>query len=56
MSRLPEGHQYIQFVQHYRQWAGRLDVVLRQVHWAGEKLFLDFPGQTLPITDPETRC
>jgi len=53
-QRCPEGHQYTQFVQHYRQWAGRLDVVLRQDHRAGEKLFLDFPGPTLPITDPET--
>jgi transposase len=53
-QRCPEGHQYTQFVQHYRQWAGRLDVVLRQDHRAGEKLFLDFSGPTLPITDPET--
>ena len=53
-QRCPEGHQYTQFVQHYRQWAGRLDVVLRQDHRAGEKLFLDFPGPTLPITDPVT--
>jgi transposase len=53
-QRCPEGHQYTQFVQHYRQWAGRLDVVLRQDHRAGEKLFLDFSGQTLPITDPVT--
>jgi transposase len=53
-QRCPEGHQYTQFVQHYRQWAGRLDVVRRQDHRAGEKLFLDFSGQTLPITDPVT--
>jgi transposase len=53
-ERCPEGHQYTRFVQHYRQWAGRLDVVLRQDHRAGEKLFLDFPGPTLPITDPVT--
>jgi hypothetical protein len=43
-----------QFVHHYRQWAVRLDVVLRQEHRAGEKMFLDFAGQTLPITDPMT--
>jgi transposase len=29
-------------------------VVLRQEHRAGEKLLLDFAGQTLPITDPGT--
>ena len=54
-QRCPEGHQYTQFVQNSRQWEGRLDVVLRQDHRAGEKLFLDFPGPTLPINDPVTR-
>jgi transposase len=53
-QRVPDGYQYTQFVHRYRQWAGRLDVVLRQEHRAGEKLFLDFSGQTLPITDPMT--
>jgi transposase len=51
-QRCPEGYQYTQFVHHYRQWARCLDVVLRQDHRAGERLFLDFAGQTLPITDP----
>lgn len=53
-QRAPDGYQYTQFVEHYRRWAGRLDVVLRQEHRAGERLFLDFAGQTLPITDPMT--
>ncbi len=53
-QRVPDGHQYTQFVHRYRQWAGRLDVVLRQNHRAGEKLFVDFSGQTLPISDPIT--
>jgi transposase len=50
----PAGYQYTQFVHRYRTWARHLNVVLRQVHRAGEKLFIDFAGQTLPITDPET--
>ena len=50
----PDGYQYTQFVRHYRRWAGRLDVVMRQDHRAGEKVFLDFAGPTLPITNPET--
>ena len=48
----PDGFGYTWFTQHYRAFAGRLDVVLRQDHRAGEKLFLDFAGQTIPITDP----
>ncbi len=50
----PTGYQYSQFCRHYRHWQRGLDLVMRQEHRAGEKLFLDFPGQTLPITDPET--
>jgi transposase len=50
----PDGFGYTWFTQHYRAWAGRLDVVLRGDHRAGEKLLLDFAGQTIPITDPLT--
>lgn len=50
----PEGFGYTWFTERYRVYAGRLDLVLRQDHRAGEKLFLDFAGQTIPITDPRT--
>jgi transposase len=50
----PDGFGYTWFTEQYRAFAGRLDVVLRQDHRAGEKLFLDFAGQTIPITDPLT--
>ncbi len=53
-ERHPDGYQYTQFVERYRRWARQLDVVMRHEHRAGEKLFVDYPGQTLPITDPET--
>lgn len=53
-ERCPDGYQYPQFVHRYRRWAGRVDAVMRQVHRAGEKTFLDFAGHTLPITDPRT--
>ncbi len=36
----------------YHQWADKLDVCLRQTYRAGEKLFVDYAGQTIPITDP----
>jgi transposase len=35
----------------YRAWVGHLDLVMRQEHRAGEKLFVDYAGQTVPITD-----
>ena len=53
-SRTPEGYGYSQFCQLYRQWAGRLALSLRQDHRAGEKLFVDYAGDTIPITDPLT--
>lgn len=37
----PEGFQYSWFCDQYRAWAGKLDVVMRQEHRAGEKLFVD---------------
>jgi transposase len=53
-ERQPDGYQYTQFCRHYRAWQRHLDVVMRQEHRAGEKLFVDFAGQTIPITDPAT--
>lgn len=53
-ERCPDGFGYTWFTERYRAWAGRLDVVLRQDHRAGEKAFIDFAGQTIPITDPAT--
>ena len=47
----PDGLQYSQFCERYRQWRGGLDLVLRQEHKAGEKVFVDFAGQTLPVID-----
>jgi len=50
----PAGLQYSQFCVHYRQWAKTLDLCLRQEHRAGEKLFLDYAGEPLWLTDPTT--
>jgi len=50
----PDGFGYTWFTERYRAYAGRLDLVLRHDHRAGEKCFVDFAGQTIPITDPLT--
>jgi transposase len=50
----PEGYQYSRFCELYRAWAGKVDVAMRQTHKAGEKMFVDYAGQTLSITDPQT--
>ncbi len=50
----PQGYQYSQFGVYYRQWCQRLDLSMRQVHRAGEKVFTDFAGHTVPIVHPVT--
>ena len=49
-----DGYGYSYFCQHYRAFVGRIDVVMRQTHKAGEKLFVDWAGDTLLFTDAET--
>jgi transposase len=50
-EREPQGYSYSQYCQHYREWVGKLAVSLRQEHRAGEKLFVDYAGDTIPIHD-----
>jgi transposase len=47
----PDGYGYSQFANLYREWRGQADVTMRQSHKAGEKLFVDFPGDTVPVWD-----
>ncbi|WP_156055425.1 IS21 family transposase [Thiomonas sp. Bio17B3] len=49
-----QAYKYTSFCIKYRAWAQRLKRSMRQVHEAGEKLFVDYAGQTVPITDPTT--
>lgn len=50
-ERHPEGYQYSRFCDLYRAWCGKLDLVMRQSHRAGEKMFVDYCGQTVPVVD-----
>ena len=50
----PEGLQSSGFCEQYRAWASRLDVVMRQEHRAGEKLFVDYAGHTVGVVDRHT--
>jgi len=47
----PDGYQSTQFCEHYNRWRGKLDVSMRQTHKAGERLFVDYAGLTMPVTD-----
>ncbi len=50
----PEGLQYTAFCNHYRRWLATQDVVLRQAHAPGDKLFVDYAGQTVAVVDRHT--
>jgi transposase len=49
-----QGYGYSRFCDLYREWRGQLDVVMRQEHAAGEKLFVDFAGMTMEVVDAST--
>ncbi len=53
-AQYPDGYQYSQFCDLYRAYAKKLDISMRQVHHAREKLFVDYCGQTVPVIDKST--
>jgi len=51
----PHNHySYTRFTVLYRAWCKKQKISMRQVHIAGEKLFVDYAGLTLKIIDPST--
>jgi len=50
-AQSPEGFQYSYFCDLYREFRGKLSVSMRQTHLAGEKLFVDYAGPTIPIVN-----
>ncbi len=46
--------QYTAFCTRYKAWAGKLKRSMRQTHRAGEKLFADYAGPSMPIIDADT--
>jgi transposase len=47
-------YRYAQFCTKYRDWLQRQKPSMRQIHRAGEKLFIDYCGPTIDIIDPTT--
>ena len=46
--------RYTAFCNHYRAWAASLKRSMRQIYRAGEKLFIDFAGPTMPVIMQDT--
>ena len=49
-----DGISYSWFCDLYRAWAGRLKPTMRQIHIAGERMFVDFAGRTAEVIDART--
>ena len=49
-----QAYRYTQFCFHYQQWRARQKRSMRQSHRAGEKLFIDYCGPSVPIVDGST--
>ncbi len=54
MTAHPDGLRYTAFCDRYREWCKRHSPVMRQVHLAGDKLFVDYAGMKARIIDPQT--
>jgi transposase len=49
-----DSFSYSWFCERYKEWASRLKLSLRQVHIAGDKLFVDYSGHTMDVIDALT--
>ena len=53
-QRAPGGYRYSRWCDLYRAWEGRLSPTMRQAHPAGERMFVDYAGQTIELIDGRT--
>jgi transposase len=53
-AREPGGYGYSRWCDLYRSWEGRQTPTMRQAHPAGERLFVDYAGQTVEVVDGQT--
>jgi transposase len=45
----PQGYRYSRFCKLYRNWERQLSVTMRQTHAGGDRLFVDYAGDTVPV-------
>ncbi len=47
-------YAYSTFTTHYKAWLSGQRISMRQIHKAGEKVFVDYAGMSVPITNQDT--
>lgn len=50
----PDGYSYTQFREHYTRHTKKLNPSMRQIHFPGDKLFVDYSGFIMDIADIKT--
>jgi transposase len=50
----PQGYSYSRFCELYGEWRRKMSATMRQTHAAGDKLFVDFAGDTIAVNEPVT--
>jgi transposase len=50
----PQGYELTQFYRYWREYTGRFRPVMHIEHKAGDKMYIDFSGHKLSITDAQT--
>jgi transposase len=53
-AECPDGHGYSRYCELYAEWRKRQSPIMRQTHVAGDKLFVDWAGDTVDIIDAQT--
>ncbi len=53
-SKHSDGYSYAQFCYHYQIWRDSLEITMHMEHKAGDKMFVDFTGKKLQLTDRDT--
>jgi len=54
LSDNPDGYKITQFYEYYSRWKKALHPTMRLSHKAGEKMFVDWAGHTIPVINQET--
>jgi transposase len=54
LAEHPGGYSYTRFCELHKAWRGQLAATMRQTHLVGDKLFVDWAGQTIGVVDPLT--
>ena len=52
LAEHPNGYSYTRFCELYADWRKHVSPTMRQTHLAGEKLFVDWAGDTIAVVDP----